>query len=63
VTAEWDGWRKCPVCGVLTGEACQSLSGTVTNGRPDAVITRLDVPHTGRRPSTAKPAATRGGTS
>jgi hypothetical protein len=57
---DWGAWRKCPVCRALTGEACRSLSSTVTNSRPDAVVTRLDVPHKGRRPSTAKPAAAGG---
>jgi hypothetical protein len=40
------------VCHALIGEACRSLSGTVTNGRPDAVLTVLDRAHSSRRPRT-----------
>jgi hypothetical protein len=46
---DWAAWRKCPVCHARTGDACRSLSGTVTNGRPDMVVTNLPRPHTTRR--------------
>lgn len=49
---DWSGFRKCPVCHALIGEACRSLSGTVMNGRPDAVVTVLDRAHSSRRPRT-----------
>lgn len=47
---DWRRFRKCPVCHALIGEACRSLSGTVMNGRPDAVVTVLDRPHSSRKP-------------
>lgn len=41
----WSQWRKCPVCHVATSQPCRSLSGTVTGGRPDGIVTVLDEPH------------------
>jgi len=47
---DWDAYRKCSqVCGVETGQACVSLSGTIAGGRPDGVRTELARPHRSRK--------------
>jgi hypothetical protein len=53
---DWNLYRKCPVCGAEIGQACASLSGTITGGRPDGIRTELEHAHLSRKLRTRKAA-------
>jgi hypothetical protein len=51
----WDDYRKCSqICGMPTGQACVSVSGTIAGGRPDGIRTELDMPHQSRKRRTRR---------
>jgi len=47
---DWNDYRKCSqICGMPTGKACVSMSGTIVGGRPDGIRTELLIPHKARK--------------
>lgn len=46
----WLLWRKCKICGAVSGDPCRSLSGRIVKGRPDGLSVPLDRVHRSRTP-------------
>jgi hypothetical protein len=57
IDTDWSAYRKCSqICGMPTGQACVSVSGTIVGGRPDGIRTELAVPHRARKLRTRRTA-------
>jgi hypothetical protein len=49
VLTDWSAYRKCPICGALSGAACEAMYARIVEGRQEGGPAVLRIAHGARR--------------